>query len=319
MHAPPRGWLATICTLALTGCAINPQVEIDRLASGPVVLDVPNYPQTENQCGPAALAGVLTHSSVEVSPEAISDWIYLPGREGSLQPELLAATRRAGRIPVIIGSEPSDLVRVVEGGSPVLVLLNLATRGVPYWHYAVVVGLQPPENRVLLNSGRNAREEVPAGRFMRQWNWAGNWGFVVVRPGEIPAAVSYRRYAEAVAAFEAVAADDTAQAAWRAALQRWPEEAGPHLALGNRSYREGKPEAALIHYRAGLAIDEADPALVNNAASVLGELGCADPALRLLDPLIESLEPESPWREVLLQTSAELKARPTGAGEYCGY
>lgn len=319
MQAVARGSLLAVFAFALTGCAINPRVEIDRLASWPVDLDVPHYPQTENQCGPAALAGVLAAAGLVVDPDSLSTQIYIPERQGSLQAELLAATRRAGRLPVVTGTDPAALVGVLEGGRPVLVLLNLGTRSVPVWHYAVVVGLQPGENRIVLNSGATAGEKVPAGRFFRQWNWAGNWGFVVAEPGDVPRGVTYRRYAEAVAALEATAGFELGIPAWQAAIRHWPEEPGPYLALGNQAYSEGRPKAALAQWRAGLEIDKADPALVNNTASVLGELGCPARGLSYLHPLMGELPSGSPWRVVLMQTERELREGAAHSESPCAF
>ena len=60
---------------------------------------VPFYPQEAYQCGPAALAGVLGAAGVAATPSSLAPQVYLPGRQGSLQLELMAASRRAGRIP----------------------------------------------------------------------------------------------------------------------------------------------------------------------------------------------------------------------------
>ena len=50
---------------------------------------VPFHPQELYQCGPAALATVLNWSGEQVRPSALVDEVYLPGRQGSLQLEML--------------------------------------------------------------------------------------------------------------------------------------------------------------------------------------------------------------------------------------
>jgi len=92
---------------------------------------VPFFPQTEYQCGPAALATVLVHSGVTTRPETLTPQIYLPGRKGSLQLELLAAARRAGRIPFTLTGGPDALLAELAAGNPVLVLQNLGLRSLP--------------------------------------------------------------------------------------------------------------------------------------------------------------------------------------------
>ena len=64
--------------------------------------DTPFHPQERYQCGPAALTTVLAQSGAGASLEAVVDKVYLPGRQGSLQAELLAATRTEGRLPYVI-------------------------------------------------------------------------------------------------------------------------------------------------------------------------------------------------------------------------
>src|SRR5574342_247053 len=57
---------------------------------------VPFFAQEAYQCGPAALAMALGAAGKRVTPEELVAEVYLPGREGSLQVEMLAATRRQG-------------------------------------------------------------------------------------------------------------------------------------------------------------------------------------------------------------------------------
>ena len=54
------------------------------------------YPQTTDQCGPAALATVLNTTGMQVLPADLAPSLYIPGRQGSLQIELMAATRSYG-------------------------------------------------------------------------------------------------------------------------------------------------------------------------------------------------------------------------------
>ena len=103
---------------------------------------MPFFPQTEYQCGPAALATVLAHAGANVDAEGLVREVYVEGLRGSLQPELLGATRRHGFIPYVLEREASALVAELAGNRPVLVLQNLGVDRVPVWHYAVVVGIE---------------------------------------------------------------------------------------------------------------------------------------------------------------------------------
>lgn len=303
--------LGLAVALLLSGCSINP---VWRMApsspqSGAMLLEqVPFHPQTEYQCGPAALATVLGASGKPISPESLVPQVYLPGRKGSLQLELVAATRRAGRIPYTVERTPEALLDELRAGRPVLVLQNLLVRTVPRWHYAVLVGADPARNWMILNSGTERGLTMRAPKFLRTWDWGGRWGLVTLRPGELPARAEPATYLAAVADFEAVAGTNAAAPAYRAALQRWPQDPRPRLALGNQAYAAGDRVAAARHFRDGLKLAPGDPVLGNNYASVLGELGCRAEARAVLETLHAVLPADNRWREQLAATRKEVDA-----------
>ena len=306
--------------LGLGGCAAFPALDLEEAAPpGPrsVALDTPFHPQTDYQCGPAALAGVLGATGVEVSPGALAPQVYLPERQGSLQVELLAATRRAGRVAYRLGQDPSELLAELAGGRPVLVLQNLGTRAFPTWHYAVLTGYDLAANELVLDSGVTDALRTPAGRFLRTWDWAGRWAMVALRPGELPARPDPARYAEAAAAFERSGEAAAVHAAWAAAAAHWPGDPRPPLALGNLAYAAGDREGALALYAAGHAASPGDPALANNLAAVLGELGCAATGHALLSGVSATIEAGSPWRTVVDGTLHELASLGADTARHC--
>lgn len=302
---------SVLATALLPACSINPQLRLGESLpqSGALLVeDVPFHPQTDHDCGPAALATLLGASGVATTPESLVPQVFLPGRRGSLQLELMGASRRAGRIPYPVERTPDALLDELQAGRPVLVLQNLLVRTVPKWHYAVLVGADPVRNRMILNSGTRRALPVRAPSFLRTWDWAGRWAIVTLRPGEMPAHPDPATYMVAVADFEAVAGAPAAIPAWRAAMQRWPQDPRPHLALGNNAHAAGERVAAARHYRDGLARAPNDPVLGNNLASVLGELGCRDEARVAIDAAQRHLDADSRWREQLAATRAELMA-----------
>lgn len=306
----PARALFFLMLLGLGACAVNPRLSLPagaelRLAG------VPFHPQTEYQCGPAALAGLLGASGVAITPEQLEPQVYLPGRRGSLQLELVGASRRAGRIPYIVDPEPEALLAELDAGRPVLVLQNLWTRSVPRWHYAVVMGSDPARNRLLLNTGVDEAKAIRSGSFLRTWDWAERWGIVALRPGELPARADPLRYAEAVAAFEPVGGPVASRLAWQAAQARWPDDHRAYLALGNLDYAAGNREAALASFARGLVVSPGEPVLANNYASVLGETGCPVSARRVIDGALSTLEPGSPWRKALESTRKPLAEAAT--------
>lgn len=321
--------LVLAAALSCAGCAINPALRVaeamprtvDGTTPRPLLLDgVPFHPQTEYHCGPAALAGVLGASGVpaeRADPDALAPQVYLPGRKGSLQLELVGATRRAGRIPYEVDGTPEALLAELAAGRPVLVLQNLLTRSVPRWHYAVLVGADPVANKLVLNSGTRERLEVGAPSFLRTWDWGGRWGLLALRPGELPARAEPARYLAAVADFEAVAGAEAAAPAYRAALERWPEEPRAHLALGNQAHAARDLATAARHYRDGLRHAPGDPVLGNNYASALGELGCRDKARAAIRAALAANPADGRWRAQLEATAAEIESLRGRSGPAC--
>lgn len=312
--------LALATALLASGCSINPTWQLTRTSpdARPMLLgQVPFHPQTDYQCGPAALATVLGASGVAVTPEALVPQVYLPQREGSLQLELVAATRRAGRIPYVLQASPDALIAQLREGRPVLVLQNLLTRSVPRWHYAVLVGSDPARNRLVLNSGIEKGLEMKAPKFLRTWDWAGRWAMVALRPSELPAQAEPAAYLSSVADFERVAGADAAHPAYQAALRHWPQDPRVHLALGNAAYAAGEMEGAARHYRDGLEQAPTHPVLGNNYASVLGELGCRAEASIALDAARRASGEDGRWSVQLQETQAELAASTATRNAVC--
>ena len=86
-----------IILLLLSGCARNPvllQSTYQALPPHTEITSVPFYAQTEFQCGPATLAMVLNHQDVETDVKQLIPQVFLPERDGSVQPEMLATVRR---------------------------------------------------------------------------------------------------------------------------------------------------------------------------------------------------------------------------------
>jgi len=234
---------------------------------------VPFYPQERYQCGPAALATLLDASGVPVDLDALVEQVYLPARQGSLQAELKAGARRAGRLPLEIAPLPDALAAELAAGRPVLVLQNLGVGWLPRWHYAVVVGLDPAERTVVLRSGTERRRVTPVRVFLNTWARSGYWGFVALRPGELPARADRERFFDAVAAAEEAGQPALAAAGWGAALGRWPDADVALFGLGNSLHALEDFAGAERAFRRLLDRRPRLAAVRNNLAVTLLELG----------------------------------------------
>jgi len=288
--------LALLVMALLAGCAGAPQTR-HLLAAPPAQLPqrmeidaVPFFPQQALQCGPAALATVLTHAGAAIHPDTLTRQVFIPGRAGSLQLELIAATRRQGQVPYVLAPRLLDLLAEVSTGRPVLVLQNLSLDGFPRWHYAVVVGFDLGEQVVVLRSGRERRHVVAMDTFERTWARGGRWALLAVPPGQVPDTAEAEPFLRSVAAFEPLGAWSVARTAYRAAVVRWPGNAAVWLALGNAEYGMHEPVAAEQAWRRALALAPDYPPALNNLAQLLAEQGRIAEALPLAERAV-ALEP----------------------------
>lgn len=270
--------------------------------------EVPFFPQSRYQCGPAALATALAASGVAVTPEPLVDQLYVPGRRGSFQVEMKAAARRYGRIPYELHGGIDGLLEELAAGRPVLVLQNLAFGWAPRWHYAVVVGHEPDRGRVVLRSGRTERQFTRLSSFERTWSLAERWGIVLLRPGELPAVGDPTTYLEAVvAAGDQLVRADVA-AALTAGLTAWPEHADLNFAAANAARDQGDDSTALGLYQRTLALAPAHVGALNNLADLLSALGCQAAAQTMAERGLKAAG-DSALASVLGATLAEIRVR----------
>ena len=274
-----RGRLLPALLLCLSGCAAIPEHVGELPADVSLDLDgTPFFPQERFQCGPAALTTVLIASGADVSLDGIVDQVYLPGREGSLQIELSAAARTHGRIPYTIDGTLAAILAELEAGRAVLVLQNLGVAAIPRWHYAVIIGIDVPNDVVVLRSGTDRRRVTRIDTFLRTWRRSNYWGLVVLRPDELPATVDRRRYYAAIAALEEVGETESAAMAWRTAAAHWPGDRTAMFGIANTDFVLGRLDDAAEILRRMLAEDETFTAGRNNLALVLAHLGDFDAA-----------------------------------------
>jgi tetratricopeptide (TPR) repeat protein len=268
--------------------------------------DTPFFPQEEYQCGPAALATVLAASGIAVRPDELTGKVYLPERRGSLQLELIAASRRYGRLPYVLDGKLTAILAELASGRPVLVLQNLGLASYPTWHYAVVVGFDASHDEIILRSGDRKRFTVSTRRFMRSWGLADYWALVILRPSEMPASPDGGRYVSAIAALESAGQAESAALFYATALSRWPDSTVALFGTGNSHYAQGDRKAAEATYQRLLVLQPNHAAARNNYAHVLAERGCHEAALAEIDIGLAGMDHADPLRKHLLDTRAAI-------------
>jgi tetratricopeptide (TPR) repeat protein len=215
---------------------------------------------------------VLSAAGVPVTPDALVDQVYLPARKGSLQVEMLAATRQRGLIAYPLKPALQDLLQEVAAGHPVLVFQNLSLPIYPVWHYAVVIAYDLERNTITLHSGETARMEMSLFTFERTWARGNYWALLALAPDALPATADAAIYAHSVAALES----SHPQAAWQAytrALVQWPGEANLWFGLGNSAYALHDLHGAATAYQAATQFQPIYADAWNNLAQVQWEIG----------------------------------------------
>ena len=313
--------LAGALVLALAaGCAqLVPQtiaLRTDWPAGVPQTVElasVPFFPQDEYQCGPAALATVLVHSGVSITPEPLVREVYLPARHGSLQVEMVAAARRHGRVSYPLAPRYGDLLREVASGNPVVVLQEIGYLPlVPKWHYAVVNGFDYPSGTVWLRSGTERRRAMPFTAFERTWRKSGYWAMVVTAPDRIPVTATEEAWLAAVLAFARSEQGEPLTHAYAATLKRWPDSLPAAVGLANQHHARGAYAESVAVLRAAKHRHPRSVVVTNNLAQALSDLGHQQEALSLIKQVGDPANPFAAdvraTRKLILQRIGQQKS-----------
>ncbi len=274
-----------LLALVTGGCA-TPQVAA-LLAEPPPALPeraelttTPFYPQERDDflCGPNTLATILEHAGTPVARAALEQQVYLPGRKGALQAEMLAAVRRQGLVAYRLAPQLADVLREIAAGTPVLVLMNLTFDFAPTWHYAVAIGYDRAREEIVLRSGETYRLTMTLSNFERTWARSEHWAMVALPPRRLPDTAAEDSYVSAAVALERVA-PQAAREAYASALVRWERNLLALIGLGNTAYGMKDLAAAEAAYRRATREHPDAADAWNNLAQTLLELGRKDEAL----------------------------------------
>jgi tetratricopeptide (TPR) repeat protein len=237
-----------------------------------IIADVPFFAQEQYQCGPAALAMVLAWSGLNVTPADLTEKVYTASLQGSLQPAMVAAARRLGRLAYVIRG-PEALLREVAAGRPVIVLQNLGLAWAPMWHYAVVIGYDMAADEVSLHTGVSAQRRMRWPLFLNTWSRGDFWGLLVLGATELPATAEEEAYVQAAIGLENAKRFGEAAEAYRTASPAgrgisppsWGWATAPMRRATSQRRKEPSEEAAETHPQSGAAW--------NNLAHVLLKQG----------------------------------------------
>jgi ABC-type bacteriocin/lantibiotic exporter with double-glycine peptidase domain len=157
--------------------AIKPGIE----AQGHYIEGVPFVRQTEYDCGPAALAGILAFYNRPVDLETITANIYLPKLRGTLPMDLERYARNAGLKTASSDGTTDALKFSVRGNTPVICLLDLGFGPYRQPHYVTIIGFDDGNGLFIMHDGVTPDRTMSYEGFEKKWGRAGRW-MIVIKP-----------------------------------------------------------------------------------------------------------------------------------------
>lgn len=252
MHSIRRLIVFALMAVWLAGCASAGLRDTEALAlkqllpSAHLIEGVPFILQSEGHCGPATLAMVMAWAGKPTSEATLAEQLLTPSLKGSLQSDLVGASRRSGFTALPISGWDA-LLREVAAGHPVIVFENLGLSWMPQWHYAVVHGYDLDRRELVLHSGPNQSERTSFRDFEASWRLGEHWGLVVLPPNRLGASSGELAHVKAALALEASGHRNAAWMSYRAVLEKWPRSLAAHFGLANLSFEKGDLELATRH------------------------------------------------------------------------
>ena len=164
-------------TFILTGC-------VSVWGSGKrVVLPVPFNPQEDYYCGPSSLASVMQFYGKQINQHEIAREVYRKDLSGSIALDLMLYARKMGFRAELIEGSIGLIENSIDNGKPVIVLLDIGWFFYSRPHFAVVVGYDRGNDRVIINSGRSREKEYDRDEFIKMWKAMGSL-ILLVEPSD---------------------------------------------------------------------------------------------------------------------------------------
>lgn len=217
-----------------------------------------------------------------LSRKELDERTFIPAKGGTLQVELISTARANGLLVYPLEATFDTLLRELEQKHPVIVLLNRGYAWYPLWHYAPVTGYDKKNRTVLMHYSDRPNEAMSLSTFTALWKRSGNWGVVLLPPGQLPASASPKLFLRAAYDLEKTGMRDDAIIAYRAALQRWPKNIDTYFALANAYYYTHQFTEAEQTYHKLLSLDPTHTMALNNLADLLCRMGRPEEAMNMI-------------------------------------
>lgn len=270
-------YLFLMLFILTSGCATR-AIQTEALLKAPPdiveqkeIPDVPFVEQSAGYCGPATLTMALQWAGKPVTIEELGREVYTPGMKGTLQQDLITASRRHGMMAIEIENLDSLLIEI-DAGHPVLILENLAFNWYPRWHYALVYGYDLPKAQMIMHSGPEKAKRWGMDRFERSWEYSGYWGLVILPPGQLAASAGELAHLNAALGLEKVAQLEAAEKAYASILTKWPQSLAALIGMGNLTYQRRDYNASVKYLSLAKKYHPESQAVDHNLAVALAGL-----------------------------------------------
>ena len=193
------GRLLAVCLVAasVAGCATGPLPVAKGLPQRVEISSMPFYRGKANHSGAMALAALLWQQGVVVTPGLLDKPLGLPQGADVLGASIPKVAREYGMVVYPLDKRLDALLTQVAAGNPVLLRYE---EGLAWWsepRYAVLIGYDRYEQRVLLRSGMQRRQSMAFDDFEAAWAKEGSWAVLVQPPRQLPAQVDRQRWLQA--------------------------------------------------------------------------------------------------------------------------
>ncbi len=229
------------------------------------ITEVKFIDQSVGYCGPATLTMAMQWAGKNISVDEVAKQIYIPGFQGSLQSDLIGASRRQGLMAIQIKDLRSLLIEL-SAGHPVIIFENLSLSWAPNWHYALILGYDFNKQEMIMHSGHDAFYRWDMRKFERSWMLGEYWGLVVLPPGELAASAGELAHAKAAAGLEQINKDPEAEKSYRKILDKWPTSLVPLIGLANIAYKKADRKEAILLLQRALKAHPESEAVKHNLA-----------------------------------------------------
>jgi len=147
------------------------------LHSQETLLDVPFYPQQVYQCGPSAMASVMSYWDRPRSPETIAAEMFSEAARGSLTLDMYIYAIENGFEAKQGGADIAEIKRLLDTGEPVIVLVDNGFWIVRRGHYLVVVGYR--DDGFFVHNGYRKNTFISFEDFEKRWRRTGYWALIM--------------------------------------------------------------------------------------------------------------------------------------------